>query len=121
MQTTRIVRALLLAATAATASAQSLAPGYVDPQPVLRAASEAIGADRVKCVTMTGTGYAGMVGQQRLNGYDIDWPRGEPLANYTRTMNWDTRTMREEFDRKPKPLNFGGRGESVDAVLRAAR
>ena len=32
---------------------------------------------------------------------NVDWPRGEPLANYTRTMNWDARTMKEEFDRKP--------------------
>ena len=31
----------------------------------------------------------------------MDWPRGEPLANYTRTMNWDAATMTEEFDRKP--------------------
>src|SRR2546425_13125387 len=50
---------------------------------------------------MTGTGYAGKVGQQRLNGYDVDWPRGEPLANYTRTMNWETPTMTEAFDRAP--------------------
>ena len=101
MTNRRCVRALLLALTGATVSAQQLAPGYLDPQPVLLEAARAIGADRVRCVTMTGTGYAGMVGQQRLNGYDVDWPRGEPLANYTRTMNWETRTMREEFDRKP--------------------
>ena len=35
------------------------------------------------------------------NDRNVDWPRGEPLANYTRTMNWDARTMKEEFDRKP--------------------
>ena len=38
---------------------------------------------------MSGTGYAGIVGQQRLADKNVDWPRGEPLANYTRTMNWD--------------------------------
>ncbi|OLE85484.1 MAG: hypothetical protein AUF76_00570 [Acidobacteria bacterium 13_1_20CM_2_65_9] len=101
MANSRFLRAMLLALTAATASAQQLAPGYVDPQPVLLAAAQAIGADRARCVTMTGTGYAGKVGQQRLNGYDVDWPRGEPLANYTRTMNWETRTMTEAFDRAP--------------------
>jgi glyoxylase-like metal-dependent hydrolase (beta-lactamase superfamily II) len=81
--------------------AQRLPPGYVDPQPVLQAAVKAIGADKLKCVTMTGTGYAGMVGQAQLNDKNVDWPRGEPLASYTRTMNWESRTMREEFDRKP--------------------
>jgi glyoxylase-like metal-dependent hydrolase (beta-lactamase superfamily II) len=101
MTKSRFVRAFVLACAGATVSAQQFAPGYVDPQPVLRAAAQAIGADRVRCVTISGTGYAGMVGQQRLNGYDIDWPRGEPLANYTRTMNWEARTMKEEFDRAP--------------------
>ena len=72
----------------------------MNPQPVLEAARKAIGADALRCVTLSGTGYAGMVGQQRLNDKNIDWPRGEPLANYTRTMNWEARTMREEFDRK---------------------
>jgi glyoxylase-like metal-dependent hydrolase (beta-lactamase superfamily II) len=101
MTNSRFQRALILTFAGATVSAQQFPPGYVDPQPVLRAAAQAIGADRVRCVTISGTGYAGMVGQQRLNGYDIDWPRGEPLANYTRTMNWEARTMKEEFDRAP--------------------
>src|SRR5687767_6453474 len=84
----------------ASLSAQ-LMPGYVDPEPVLRAAAKAIGTDNLKCVTISGTGYAGIVGQQRQSGVNIDWPRGEPLANYTRTMNWDAQWSKEEFDRKP--------------------
>ena len=40
-------------------------------------------------VTLAGSGYSGLVGQQRLNGYNVDWPRGE-LNNYTRMMNWET-------------------------------
>ncbi len=84
-----------------TAGAQPPAPGFVDPEPVLRAAERAIGADRLKCVTIAGTAYSGMVGQQRESGWNIDWPRGEPLEQYTRTMNWEARTMKEEFDRKP--------------------
>ena len=67
-----------------------LPPGYVDPRPVLEAAGKAIGVDNVECITMSGTGYAGMVGQQRESAWNVDWPRGEPLANYTRTMNWRT-------------------------------
>ena len=76
-------------------------PGYVDPRPILEAARKAIGVDGLRCVTVRGTGYAGMVGQQRLNDKNVDWPRGEPLDNYVRTMNWDARTITEEFDRKP--------------------
>jgi glyoxylase-like metal-dependent hydrolase (beta-lactamase superfamily II) len=97
----RSVLLVLLALTCASAAAQQFPPGYVDPRPVLQAAAKAIGADNVKCITMSGTGYAGMVGQQRLSDKDVDWPRGEPLANYTRTMNWEARTMKEEFVRKP--------------------
>jgi len=82
------------------ASAQ-FPPGYVDPRPVLEAAAKAIGVDRLRCVTISGTGYAGMVGQQRESGWNVDWPRSEALANYTRTMNWESKTMKEEFDRKP--------------------
>jgi glyoxylase-like metal-dependent hydrolase (beta-lactamase superfamily II) len=92
---------VLSALSLGTAAAQRLAPGYVDPAPVLQAAAKAIGADSMKCVTFSGTGYAGMVGQQRESGWNVDWPRGEALANYTRTMNWETGTMREEFERKP--------------------
>ena len=81
--------------------AQELPPGYVDPQPILEAATAAIGADALRCVTVSGNAYASMVGQQRLNGYEVDWPRGKPLTSYTRTMNWDTGTMTEVFEREP--------------------
>ena len=90
----------LMALLGANASAQ-FAPGYVDPAPILEAAAKAIGTDKLKCVTLSGTGYAGMVGQQRESAWNVDWPRGEALANYRRTMNWDARTSKEEFDRKP--------------------
>ena len=86
---------------AAAPSMQQLPPGYVDPEPVLRAASQAIGADNLKCVTISGTqAYGGAVGQQRIAGVGTDWPR-IPFTTYTRTMNWDARSMREDFERKP--------------------
>lgn len=91
----------LFALSCVTVLAQQFSPGYVDPGPVLQAAAKAIGADNLRCVTIAGTGYAGIVGQQRLAEKNVDWPRGEPLANYTRTMNWAAGTMKEEFDRKP--------------------
>ena len=86
---------------AATAAWAQLAPGYVDPEPILRAAEQAIGTANLRCVTFSGTGYAGAVGQQKESGPNIDWPRFDGLANYSRTINWDAKTMVEEFDRKP--------------------
>src|SRR3989442_10896167 len=84
-----------------TVATQQLPPGYVDPQPILAAAAKAIGTDNLKCVTISGTAYDGAVGQQREAGKNVDWPRIDSLAGYTRTMNWDARTMKEELDRKP--------------------
>jgi hypothetical protein len=89
------IAALLLSAGAAVAQ-----PGYVDPRPVLAAAGRAIGADKLRCVTISGAGYSGQVGQQRESAWNVDWPRGE-LINYRRIMNWEAGTMREEFDRQP--------------------
>jgi glyoxylase-like metal-dependent hydrolase (beta-lactamase superfamily II) len=86
--------------TQGTATSQP-PPGYLDPQPILDAAATAIGADRLKCVTISGTAYGGAVGQQRESAWNVDWPRIDGLANYTRTMNWDAATMVEAFDRKP--------------------
>lgn len=76
-------------------------PGYVDPKPVLAAAEKAIGADKLRCLTVSGTAYAGIVGQQRESAWNVDWPRGEALENFTRTMNWEAGTMLERFERTP--------------------
>src|SRR5437867_7761514 len=75
--------------------------GYIDPMPILEAARKAIGNDALHCVTISGSGYNGAVGQQREATKQVDWPRPDSLANYTRMMNWDNWTMKEEFDRKP--------------------
>jgi glyoxylase-like metal-dependent hydrolase (beta-lactamase superfamily II) len=83
------------------AAAQEFPPGYLDPGPILQAASEAIGVSNLRCVSVSGSAYGAMVGQLRLNGFEVDWPRGEALLNYTRTMNWDAGIMVEEFDREP--------------------
>jgi len=84
-----------------TQPVQTLPPGFIDPYPILQEAREAIGTDRLQCVSIGGTAYAGKVGQQRLNAYEVDWPRGEPLNNYQRVMNWRTGTMLERFERTP--------------------
>ena len=83
------------------AGAQPLRPGYLDPHPILDAAAKAIGSDKLTCVTIAGTAYGGAVGQQRESARNVDWPRIDQLANYTRTMDWNARTIVEEFDRKP--------------------
>ena len=81
--------------------AQQFPRGYVDPAPILAAASKEIGEANLKCITYSGTGYAGAVGQTFENAVNIDWPRIDSLANYTRSINWETGTSRETFDRKP--------------------
>ena len=96
-----MVGMVALIGTGHSLTAQRWQPGFVDPQPVLDAASRAIGVDALTCVTVSGTGYAGIVGQQRLAEKNVDWPRGEPLTSYTRTMHWDAKTMVEQFERKP--------------------
>ena len=89
----------LLLLASGPAAAQQPAPGHVDPVPILRAAAKAMGTDKLNCITISGTGYAGKVGQNVTQ--DTDWPRGEPLANYTRTIDYAAKSSIEQFDRKP--------------------
>jgi glyoxylase-like metal-dependent hydrolase (beta-lactamase superfamily II) len=81
--------------------AQQFPPGYVDPAPLLAAAAKEIGEANLKCITFSGTGYGGAVGQAFESAVNVDWPRIDSLANYTRTINFEARTIKEEFDRKP--------------------
>src|SRR5687767_5998937 len=81
--------------------AQQFPPGYVDPAPLLAAAAREIGEAGLRCITFSGTGYAGAVGQTFENAVNIDWPRIDSLASYTRTIDWEAGTSKETFDRKP--------------------
>ena len=107
-----MVPALLVAVMGASVASQQLPPGYVDPGPVLDAAAKAIGADRLKCVTISGTAYAGAVGQQRETARNVDWPRIEDLANYTRTMDWEKKNdaggVRSQAWIEPRGLEIRG-------------
>ena len=85
----------------AHAPAQQFPPGFVDPAPLLAAAAKEIGEANFRCVTFSGTGYGGAVGQTYEHAVNVDWPRIDALANYTRTINWETGTSKETFDRKP--------------------
>lgn len=97
----RAFRLFASAFAAALAASAQFPPGYTNPAPVLDAATRAIGADKIRCLTVAGTAYAGMAGQQRESAWNVDWPRGDALTNFRRTMNWEAGTMREEFDRPP--------------------
>ena len=96
-----ILAGLVALAGGSVNTQQQFPPGFVDPKPLLDAAIAAIGNDKLNCVTISGTAYNGAVGQQKEAAKNVDWPRPDQLANYTRTMNWQARTMKEEFDRKP--------------------
>ncbi|MDA1315672.1 MAG: MBL fold metallo-hydrolase [Acidobacteria bacterium] len=100
MNILRILTALLVAIPiAGQQSSRYLAPGHIDPGPVLRAAAKAMGTDKLNCITFSGTGSSGKVGQNMTQ--DTDWPPGELLANYTRTINYEARTSEETFEREP--------------------
>jgi glyoxylase-like metal-dependent hydrolase (beta-lactamase superfamily II) len=82
-------------------AAQQFLPGYVDPAPLLAAASREIGEANLKCITFSGTGYGAAVGQTFENAVNVDWARIDSLANYTRSINWEAGTSKETFDRRP--------------------
>ena len=57
------MRTLLASVLAAVSAgvlirAQQFPPGYVDPQPLLAAASKEIGEANLRCITFSGTGYS---------------------------------------------------------------
>jgi len=83
------------------APAQQFPPGYVDPAPLLAAVAEEIGEANLRCITYSGSGYNGAVGQTFENAVNVDWPRIGSMANYTRTINWEAGTSKETFDRDP--------------------
>ena len=71
---------------AVSAHPQELPRGHVDPFPVLDAAAKAMGVDALRCIAFSGTGESGKVGQNVLQS--TDWPKGEPLDGYTRTIDF---------------------------------
>lgn len=90
---------LLLALPATATRAQDLPHGHVDPMPILDAAAAAMGVDQLRCVSLAGEGYAGMVGQNLTQ--NTDWLRGDPLANYSREIDFESGSSVERFSRRP--------------------
>ena len=64
-----------------------------DAKAVLQAVAKNIGADSLRCVTYSGAGYLGIVGQNYTPR--DDWPRVE-LASYKKTVDFETGSAREE-------------------------
>ena len=100
---TRIWLSLTLAALMAVS-----APAQ-DARSVLQAAAKTMGVENLRSIQYTGTGWQGMVGQNFTP--DLDWPRVD-LTSYTRTIDFDTMSSREEYVRAQgnNPPRGGGAG-----------
>ena len=80
-----------------------------DARSVLQAAAKAMGVSDAKSIQYTGTGWQGMVGQNFAP--DQDWPRVD-LTSYTRTIDFDSMSSKEEYVRVQgnHPQRGGGAG-----------
>jgi glyoxylase-like metal-dependent hydrolase (beta-lactamase superfamily II) len=96
-----------------------------DARTVLRAASQAMGdASRLESIQYSGTGWMAAVGQSYSP--DDDWPRFEITA-YTRTIDYDVPSSREELTRRQgnnPPRGGGGtplQGDQRQVLLTSGR
>ena len=78
-----------------------------DASSVLQAAASAMGVTNMKSIQYSGTGWQGAVGQNFAP--DQDWPRFD-LKSYTRTIDFDTMSSKEEMVRVQgsNPARGGG-------------
>ena len=101
----------LLAVVVASGSAQ-------DARAVLQASAAAMGLNNVRTIQYSGTGWNALVGQS----YDLteDWPRFEVTA-YTRTIDYDANTAREDFTRRRGSYPMHGGGAPFDGDQRVVQ
>ncbi len=92
---------VLLTLTVGTAAAQ-------DVKAVLQAAAKNMGAENLKTIQITGKGWIAGVGQS-YSPTD-DWPRFE-VTTYTRTIDYDAKSSREELTRRQG--NYPARGQVI--------
>jgi hypothetical protein len=85
---------------ASTASAQA-----VDARKAIEAAAKAMGTTNLKSIQFTADGYMAKVGEQ----YNLTdgWPQYD-VANYTRTIDFDAKYMRLDYDQKQGNNNSNG-------------
>src|SRR5712691_13431127 len=78
-----------------------------DARGVLRAAGDAMGVANLKTIQYSGTGWNAAVGQSFSP--QEDWPHFE-VTRYTRTIDYDAKSSREEFTRRQgnNPPRGGG-------------
>jgi glyoxylase-like metal-dependent hydrolase (beta-lactamase superfamily II) len=90
-----------------------------DARRVLEAAAAAMGAADMKSIQYSGTGWQGALGQNFSP--DQDWPRFE-LASYTRTIDFDTHSSKEEMVRRQgNYVARGGGGTPIQGEQRITR
>src|ERR1044072_6591127 len=77
---------------AGTASAQA-----VDARQAIEAAARAMGTMNVKSIQFVGDGYVSRVGEQY--NLTVGWPQ-MPVIHYTRTIDYDAKYMRVDYDEK---------------------
>jgi hypothetical protein len=87
-------RTLLLAALVALAMHTGSAQ---DARAVLQASAAAMGANTVKTIQYSGTGWNTVVGQSYSPAHD--WPRFD-LTSYIRTIDYDANASREDWTRR---------------------
>jgi glyoxylase-like metal-dependent hydrolase (beta-lactamase superfamily II) len=79
-----------------------------DAKSVLQGAAKAMGATGLKSIQYSGAGWVAAVGQS-YTAATGDWPRFEVPA-YTRTIDYDSRSLRDEYTRRQgnNPARGGG-------------
>ena len=112
-----MIRILLTALVIATcASGTSFAQ---DARSALQAAARTMGVTNLETIEISGTGWYGQVGQSYA--LDGDWPRFE-VFQYTRTINYDAGTSREDLMRRrgSYPAVGGGLPSRAISALRSS-
>ena len=87
-----------------------------DTQSVLQTAAQTMGATDLRTIEFSGTGWYGQVGQSA--NLSEDWPRFE-ITEYTRVIDYDTGTSREDLMRRrgAYPARGGGPPFSGDQLI----
>ena len=108
------VMAALFMLVALTASAQQVK----DVRSVLEASLKAMGGTNLKTIQYSGGGWSSRIGQ--TYGLNEDWPKYE-VADYTRTIDYDAKSSREEYTRRQAKYPLLGRPpmpeEHVTSIL----
>ena len=86
---------------ALTASAQQVK----DVRSVLEASLKAMGGTNLKTIQYSGGGWSSRIGQ--TYGLAEDWPKYE-VADYTRTIDYDAKSSREEYTRRQAQIPAAG-------------